>query len=708
MSTPAAQQTETSQDADPSPETEPSSNPLAHYEQMYAEQPERYRRKVRRWMWLGYGYVLGIIALIVALVVGGGLLFWSGVLPILLLDNYIKIGGPALLLCGVMARGFFVRIPPPDGHRLTGALKSQVIDFFAETRKLSDGPKIDEVIIDTNVNAAVQQNRLFGVVGPTRNYLILGLPLLELATAEEMRAIIAHEFGHLNRSHGTMGASVYRLNATLYNSARAMEEKADSASDGIAFKFFRWFIPKFDELTFAMRRGQEYEADNTAVRATSKEAIASALCRLYALDPAVDRYWESLWTGAREQADNTAISPFSTLGNAIYNDFSAEEAKASVEQALCNITDYSDTHPCLKERLNAIDAKPVLAFETQETALATMVDSAGQEQLRELGNTLWREAAKENWQSHHSQHQESMEELKELTARLDTLNGEELIKCAYLEERYGRRETAADLFSKATQEDQNSALAHYHHGRVLLEQDFASGQKSLIKAAELDREFLPSVANMLHGALTEREMGAELAHLDAMIDTYNEKQAAYREERNSVSLEDELFAPTLPEEVQTKVQEWFDERPGVLELYAMQKPLEHYPDQPLYIVGTKIDLFSDDIKANPDRRLSELVDDMEALLGPNTTVMAIELDSESPQWIDRFGEVTGSLLCSKDKVKWSTRFVRSFVGAVKRILKWIAILIGIAALAFVALMVANGMGWVDLTVSETPDNPATP
>ncbi|MEM1231685.1 MAG: M48 family metallopeptidase, partial [Pseudomonadota bacterium] len=175
--------------------TETSSRPIEVFEAMYREEPARYRRRVRGWIALGYGYVLATIIFLIAITVGGGYLFLSGVLPLAWVDSYLKAGVPAVLLALVIARGFFVKIPEPDGHRLTGALKDQVLAFFEQTRKDADGPRIDNVYLDTELNAAVQQTRTYGIVGARRNNLILGTPLLELATAEELRAIIAHEFG---------------------------------------------------------------------------------------------------------------------------------------------------------------------------------------------------------------------------------------------------------------------------------------------------------------------------------------------------------------------------------------------------------------------------------------------------------------------------------------------------------------------------------
>ena len=70
------------------------------------------------------------------------------------------------------------------------------------------------MLVVDEVNAAVVQRPAFGLVGGPRNYLLLGLPLMEAMPPAEALAVVAHEYGHVAGSHGQFSAFIYRLRHT--------------------------------------------------------------------------------------------------------------------------------------------------------------------------------------------------------------------------------------------------------------------------------------------------------------------------------------------------------------------------------------------------------------------------------------------------------------------------------------------------------------
>ena len=67
------------------------------------------------------------------------------------------------------------------------------------------------MLLTGDFNAAIVQHPRFGIFGGTRNYLMLGLPLMQSLSPAEFQAVVAHEFGHLWGAHGRFGAWIYRL-----------------------------------------------------------------------------------------------------------------------------------------------------------------------------------------------------------------------------------------------------------------------------------------------------------------------------------------------------------------------------------------------------------------------------------------------------------------------------------------------------------------
>src|SRR5436190_1858633 len=62
--------------------------------------------------------------------------------------------------------------------------------------------RVDRVLLTADFNASVQQVPRLGLFGWSRRYLLIGLPLLEVLSREELRVVLAHEFAHLSAEHG--------------------------------------------------------------------------------------------------------------------------------------------------------------------------------------------------------------------------------------------------------------------------------------------------------------------------------------------------------------------------------------------------------------------------------------------------------------------------------------------------------------------------
>src|SRR5439155_1953007 len=111
----------------------------------------------------------------------------------------------------VIIRSLWVRIPRPEGISIC---EDQAPNLFETADRLSRqlrAPRPHDVILDGSFNAGVAQIPRFGVLGWSRNYLTVGLPLLDALTPEQFKAVLAHEFGHLAGAHGRFRAWIYRL-----------------------------------------------------------------------------------------------------------------------------------------------------------------------------------------------------------------------------------------------------------------------------------------------------------------------------------------------------------------------------------------------------------------------------------------------------------------------------------------------------------------
>ena len=177
-------------------------------EQEAAANPAGYRRKLGALAVLGYGYVAATLILLIG---GAALILWMGATvshAMLLLG---KVGWAFLVLIYVVLRAMWVRLEPPQGRVLTSSECPELFRLIEEVRLKVQAPGVDSVLLTSDFNAAIVQHPRFGAFGGTRNYLMLGLPLMQSLSPEEFQAVMAHEFGHLSGAHGRFGAWIYRL-----------------------------------------------------------------------------------------------------------------------------------------------------------------------------------------------------------------------------------------------------------------------------------------------------------------------------------------------------------------------------------------------------------------------------------------------------------------------------------------------------------------
>jgi Zn-dependent protease with chaperone function len=185
---------------------------VARLEQESVRAPQQYRMKVASLAVLGFA-ILGLVlatagfGLVALAGIAGALLFTGGGALILLL----KLGKLLFLLAIPLwftlksaVKALFVRLPAPVGREITREQAPALFDALDDMRRAMSGPRFHHVLVVDEVNAAVVQRPAFGLVGWPRNYLLLGLPLLECVSPDEAMAIVAHEYGHLAGSHGAI------------------------------------------------------------------------------------------------------------------------------------------------------------------------------------------------------------------------------------------------------------------------------------------------------------------------------------------------------------------------------------------------------------------------------------------------------------------------------------------------------------------------
>lgn len=254
----------------------------------------------------------------------------------------------------------------PPGPEITEADQPELV---AEVRKVSDElgePLPHGMFVAHDVNAAVTEER--HLFGEPRRHLIVGLPLLDVLSPQELRAVIAHEYGHYVGGDTKVGRWIWRTRAAI---GRTLTELHDEDSFGrrIIQLPFEWYGKLFMRITAAVSRRQEFAADRVAARVAGDDAQAAALRRIHAAAPAFDAYFADEVLPLLESGRRP---PLAAGFNRFMRAEGVQEATRRHTDALRDEkTDPYDSHPSLRERLAA------LGYDSIDGDSAPSPDAAG-------------------------------------------------------------------------------------------------------------------------------------------------------------------------------------------------------------------------------------------------------------------------------------------------------------------------------------------
>ncbi len=446
--------------------------------------PGWFRTKVLFISLFAYLILFGLVAMLVA-----GLLFmyWvahAGLVFKLVFASWVLAIIPVVWLS---FRMFFKSIPAPTGRELDEDEAPHLFELVDELRDQVKGALVHHVLITRDFNAAICQCPRFGFFGGYRNYLILGLPLLYALTPEEAKAVIAHEYGHLAGGHNKLTRWIYRQRSTfagLYEHARSRRES--HTVNNVIAGMLDWFAPYYQAYTFVLSRQNEYDADAIARDAAGAEAAASALIRTDLLSSWLERtFWPKIYEPASKKPE-PPFMPYVSMRKLLPVTMDEWANKERMQAAWKVESDVLDTHPCLRERVTALEQRPKLPALPQACAADALLGPFALALAKEFDRDWWA-AEKPKWASYHHRHTRSNSRIAQLEERPVTeLNALEAQELALLLVEYRSLESAkAVLHDLVRRPGERFPKPMFYYGRVLLYEKNERGLDYLEEAYKL-------------------------------------------------------------------------------------------------------------------------------------------------------------------------------------------------------------------------------
>ena len=247
----------------------------------------------------------------------------------------IMLGG-GLVCFGILILVFLVKFifksNKIDRSHLTQITEAEQPELF----KMIDGivkevgtdfPK--KVYLSSEVNASVFYDSSFwSMFLPVRKNLQIGLGLMNCISVDELKAILAHEFGHFSQKSMRMGSYVYNVNQVIYNTLYENESYGSFAQKlaGVSNYFaifvvlankiisgIQFILKKIYDIVnlnhLALSREMEFHADAVAASVAGSEALITALHRLQLADYSLNNVFDYYNAKIREKEKTNNIYP---------------------------------------------------------------------------------------------------------------------------------------------------------------------------------------------------------------------------------------------------------------------------------------------------------------------------------------------------------------------------------------------------------------
>jgi len=255
---------------------------------------------------------------------------WAGYMILTLSISAVTVGTAiGLGFMGGMITYFLLKVifarHTVDRSHLTEITEEEEPQLFALIREIvqevqTDFPK--KIYLSVDVNAGVFYDSSFwSMFLPVQKNLQIGMGLVNSVTKQELKAILAHEFGHFSQRSMKLGSYVYYVNQVIYNMVYengAYKEEVGNVANASRFialfmyiaigivQGIQWILQQIYSIVnlnyMGLSREMEFHADAVAANVAGTAPSISSLLRMDLSDQSLatvmnfydDRYQQSI------------------------------------------------------------------------------------------------------------------------------------------------------------------------------------------------------------------------------------------------------------------------------------------------------------------------------------------------------------------------------------------------------------------------------
>ncbi|HEX5221566.1 MAG TPA: hypothetical protein VFZ59_18525 [Verrucomicrobiae bacterium] len=305
---------------------------------------------------------------------------------------------------------------------------------------------------------------------------------------------------------------------------------------------------------------------------------------------------EKFWPHIRTQTRSSKEPPAAVMlmqANALKSGPTRDDSARWLKQAFLIETNNGDTHPCLKDRLRAMnrvpagvergefpEAPPRPSQTAAEFFLGSQAD-VGMQQLSEE----WSRAVAEQWAALHERDRKLAEEL---TALEKPANAEELWTRAVKLMELRDEDAAFPLIDQLLRLDPQHVGANFVRGQHLLEQDDPRGVEFIETAMAADPTCTRDGCGLLYGYYQRTGQREKLRPLENRVDAFQEEANKAQHERANITAADQFLPHELKPEQLAELRKIVSGEPEIVSVAVAKKQVRYFPKTPCYVIALRI------------------------------------------------------------------------------------------------------------------------
>jgi hypothetical protein len=202
-------------------------------------------------------------------------------------------------------------------------------------------------------------------------------------------------------------------------------------------------------------------------------------------------------------------------------------------------------------------------------------------------NRLWRESVVHSWRERYKTIVEAQETLAkfEEKEKSENLTPEERWERARLLRMTQGSEAALPLLREIVAGEPEHAGANYILGEALLEQGDETGIKHIEAAMEKDVHSIPAGCELIYNFLSNLKRTEEAERYGRCIADYFTEVELAQAERTTITINDDFKYHDVAPEVIRELRDVLKRYPDLATAHLVQKVVQHFPQEPGYVLG---------------------------------------------------------------------------------------------------------------------------